>query len=867
MAAVVLPQSLQSMELQSLEDGEVPQLLQSLVEQLGKMNESMTSVRSQMDGGFSALTANVGSLPAMRRQLAQIQLSISERQPAPQFPLRSGGSTNVDIDELSRVGCRSTDVNLDDEPNVDGFMLSHPHSKENLLEKKLTDLRMKVKAEFSVASRDGRLKKSLQPAIASLSEDARPALQQNGAPEGSTVDNCPSHVNASIISAKSSAELDRMGSTTSMSGTSSMNRKVAKLRLKDCWDKAHRKCALSEMPHGVEDFLTVTLSNALANRPSKLKIRQTGAKPVEKEKRQSVKCTCIIHPVGRFKIFWSALTILSIVYDILTVPLSVFPLQAGGIFYACDWAVCLFWTFDIPVSFRTAFYQGADIEERPAVIAKIYVRNWLLPDTIITALGWFGLIVGATGAGTLLRVTRSTRAIRTLRLLRLAKLMSASRMIEDHFNSLAARLCLVLCKLTIGLITLIHLATCGWYWLGETSHEGWVNYLSVPECATAKAAGPSGTPAFVSMVPAEFSDTTFLYFHSARWVLAQMNGRTDQDSRRNLFEMAYTCIVAVVGPLILMSVFVSSVTQNMLELSNISTETRANRMLLETYLTDKKISQELVSTMKMHARYYKDIEKQIKVEEGVMAMLTKQMRRDLLYEVRAPTLVAHPLFYFINHQYSQVMLHLTAHTVQSLPVHEGEHVFEQGDTCNHMLFSQRGRFLYGQRPEEESNPKVPAPLEPLIDAEDWTLLMPPCGQTPLKPASRNPTASTEFMQMSEGGQFESQLFKLKTIDNASWQAFDEGAWICEAALWLEWRNRGTLLSRSEGCFLALDAAMFAKSLRAFPDTLALSFSYAKQFEEEHENNPSLTDLIGIQISIGEHGKESGTTSGRETEIA
>jgi len=503
------------------------------------------------------------------------------------------------------------------------------------------------------------------------------------------------------------------------------------------------------------------------------------------------------------------------------VPMFVFPMEENGATRIVDWIITVFWTLDIVINFRTAYFVKSDLEVSPINIAKYYMRTWLVPDLLIVCLEWASRFAGMVGGAGVLRFTRSLRSIRAIRLVRLAKLNDFTHIVEEKFNSVVVRLFIVLLKLTLGLLIVIHLATCGWYFIGDQTNRGWVTYVAVPECGQLAQELPE-----IPDMQLVSGETALLYFHSARWVLAQMNGRTDQDARRNLIEMMYTCIVAVFGPLVAMSVFVSLITQNMMELSNITGEERANRQLLMKYLSERKISEELAVALKMHVRFHKDLQKEAEGENAVLAMLTKQMRKDLLYEVRAPILVLHPLFHFINRDHKRVMMFFTSHTLQSVLVHKGEHVFEKGDACQRMLFTSHGVFMYDDRQKKSQ-----------VNGEQlW---------------------STYGTVPSSKGVSEAD------VDGV--QELGKGTWVSEASLWLEWRNRGSLISFTDGCFLALEAATFADALRNFRDMLSFCRSYAHKFAREMKEQGTVSDIIDVKVIVSRTCAETGTAEVYQSE--
>jgi len=502
--------------------------------------------------------------------------------------------------------------------------------------------------------------------------------------------------------------------------------------------------------------------------------------------------------------------------------MEAFPIPDLEFFDVVEWIITIFWTLDIPITFRTGYMDGSKVEMRPVRIAVNYCKTWFVPDLMIVGMEWAGrLLTAFIEGGALTRITRIFRAFRSVRLLRLTKLQALLHTIEDQVNSPAIQLTFALTKMATLLVIIMHFITCFWFWIGDTTKGGWVGYANIPACERhflTEDRGPIPEDDSVAI-----KEWVMWYFFSARWVTAQANGRVDQDPRRNMVEMGFTCVASVMLPMVCMAVFVSKITATMMELNTMAQSRRATRLQLNQYLSGHSISATLTSRLKAHLRGHKDLDKQQEQEKFVLSILPKQLQNDLLYEVRAPPLVAHRFFDAINMSFPQAVKHVTRQALRPVLTHQEETIFETGDACNRMIFAYRGRFIYSQN-DKETHDKIVRQAE--HDGE-----LPAAKEVPI------PTAGEASMGLESAG-FTAVL---------AGQEVSTGVWLSEAALWLEWQNQGMFTALTDGLFFALEVESFDTVVSSYIDVIALVVAYALQFEISLKNQSWLSDIIDMEF--------------------
>jgi len=481
----------------------------------------------------------------------------------------------------------------------------------------------------------------------------------------------------------------------------------------------------------------------------------------------------ILHPHGGVRMSWNMLCLLAICYDIVFVPLEAFDLEAHILMDIVEWFLTILWTADMLVTLRTAYFVGSTLETSSITIALNYAKTWLFLDLTIITMEWLArLSDAATGFGSILRTSRVFRTLRCVRLLRLGKLKGLLSVVEDQINSGLASLVFSLLKLVMFLVVMVHAITCVWYAVGDSSADGWVSYYA---------------PTFTG-----HKGFFYWYFASSRWTLAQINGRTDMDERRNVIELGVTCIVAVGFAVVFMALFISSITTTMMELSSIAENKFNTQRMVGEYMADNYVSARLVGSVKRHIKELQGVEDTAAKEIKILAMLPRQMANDLLYEVRSPTLSRNGFFENLNMDFPRVVRHVCHKAVSVVTAHRWEVVFDKGDACSRMLFVDKGEIMYSE------------------------------GFIKWQP---------DFRDLDIGPPGE---------------ALRRGAWVSEAALWIEWRNQGKLTAAAHSSLLALESSDFAVVMQEYKDAYTRAVLYAGKFVQELMKLEKVSDMISTE---------------------
>jgi hypothetical protein len=305
-------------------------------------------------------------------------------------------------------------------------------------------------------------------------------------------------------------------------------------------------------------------------------------------------------------------------------------------------------------------------------------------------------------------------------------------------------------------------------------------------------------------------DIYFWYISSTRWVISQLNGRTDLNERRNMMERLFTCVVGVVLAVIAQAVFVSAITKAMLDLSDLMSEKKKMKQRINVYLASHPIPQDVTSSVKRYLDEYFDLGNQKKDEDEVLAVLPRHLQVELLFQVRSPVLTCLPFFMTLVKESLASMRHVCHQRAQTVASAHHEVVFDTGDACCRIFFmdSMTTKYyqLFGQAGTFDKRPSAFSLDEPEQKKKEKGGVLKIFQKK--QPKHRD--------SMSEG-----------MYDNEDCQIIRQGSWICEAALWTDWENKGRLVADDYGLMLSLEAADLALGLKGFPDAFIMTALYAR----------------------------------------
>jgi len=340
-------------------------------------------------------------------------------------------------------------------------------------------------------------------------------------------------------------------------------------------------------------------------------------------------------------------------------------------------------------------------------------------------------------------------------------------------------------KLVLCLLFLNHGLACFWYWIGRSTSGGWALELGLDVgIADARA-----------------------YCMAMHWSLTQFHSNMEL-SPHNLTERVFSVLVVFVA-FILVSAFVSSLTNMMVRMQALHNERARQQQALLGYLKQHKISLKLSVRAKKYFISQLE-ERQLREHEAkLLEILPMHLMMDLHMEARGPVLTAHNFFNDMHTKFPRAFRRLCHEGVGQLTVQIGDIVFTGGDACTRMLFVSRGRLTYTLG------------LTSLGSCIDL-------GVDPGQNMSNN-SSETEVRSVT----------------------VMKGKFISEPALWSHWENVGELSSTVGGHLLTLEVVDLVKTIKLYEKAYFLALLYAQEFLD-NMNEFGCTDLgpKAVRMSVG-----------------
>lgn len=498
----------------------------------------------------------------------------------------------------------------------------------------------------------------------------------------------------------------------------------------------------------------------------------------------------VIHPVSGQRLLWDVLSLFALAYDIFMIPMNVFEISQDRALLALQWICAVFWLLDMVMSCRTSVLDGPMLQTSARFIASRYARTWMPFDLLIVLADWVVLNGGSGDA------LYAIRVLRVFRLVRIAKLMTLARAFEQRIYSNQAHLCLSLFRIFVEFSVAMHLITCAWFWLGDNVSGGWTSEEHM-----------GGTTVF------------YKYFYASRWTIAQISGRTDVVIR-TAPEYTFTCFVCVFG-FCALSLIISSITNTMIELSALHRERTEQLGLLLGYLQRHRLSAALSMRMKMHFNAQLKERGDSPNDEPMLQLLPKQILMDVFHEIRGPVVTSHPFFADLSFEFSRVLFRLCSEAVQPFSIQNNEVLFMAGDACSRMLFVELGFLHYVPSSADQKSKYAEGKSESAVVSFDTAEEV---------VSDDSPAKKAEIL---------GRTLAVEGVLKPDGQPIGPRMWLSEAALWVQWENRGKLTASSRGTLFALEASDFIAAVRLFRDAFVRTSLYARAFAEQlqHPNEP------------------------------
>eukprot|EP00927_Polykrikos_kofoidii_P079511 TRINITY_DN7628_c0_g2_i1.p1 TRINITY_DN7628_c0_g2~~TRINITY_DN7628_c0_g2_i1.p1 ORF type:complete len:688 (-),score=70.08 TRINITY_DN7628_c0_g2_i1:38-2101(-) len=571
-------------------------------------------------------------------------------------------------------------------------------------------------------------------------------------------------------------------------GTSNESEPVCETRkilLRPIWEKEVTK---------VVSGIHMAARSSCTNQSSMFQALQARNLNLNSDADASPSSRCMCHPKSTNRTLWSMVSAVFIAFDLFTLPLLAFDIHVAEAF---QWPITLFWTADIVAQTRTGFYRGPLLVMDGKEVFIHYMKGWAIVDIVIVISEWFVRFFEFKDGLNSRRLSGLRVIAKLPRLLRTMKLNKLMKRLEGFFVTPSSLMLFSVLKMTLVLCVLVHLLACGWYWVGRRTENGWVYRDEMSESLT--------------------KEKHSAWITAALWVLAQINGRTDQDRTRTIVERGYASLCGMIS-LVFMSFFVSRLTTRMIDLQQEISAVQKHTAIFERYHVRHNLSWRAIFFAKEYIKNRKSVLSEHEEEDFVLQMLPLQMRTDFLYELRGPLIFKHPLFAII-HGSSKIAFRSICHqATKVMRCLAKEIVFEKGETCERVLFVEKGNLCYCTR----------RTVRTLMN--QWVEER---GKTTNRYPSLARMGSPEIRDMF--------------IEEAGLSGVDvcRGMWLSELALWMHWRTRGELFCSTNAELVSVGVEEVLCVISRYLEVFNQAVVYAREVARVVSTN-SLSDLMNFE---------------------
>uniref|UniRef100_A0A7R9ZW14 Cyclic nucleotide-binding domain-containing protein n=1 Tax=Pyrodinium bahamense TaxID=73915 RepID=A0A7R9ZW14_9DINO len=399
---------------------------------------------------------------------------------------------------------------------------------------------------------------------------------------------------------------------------------------------------------------------------------------------------CVFTPNSPFCILWDCWTALAVTYDVVMLPLVEAFSMKSLLLTAMESVTSWTWLADLLLSFLRGFVDSRQgtVEMRPRRVILHYLRTWFLLDALIVGLDFFVQWLQSVQQHSheWLKFITLLRFLRMLRLLRVVRIIKVSARLTTLTESLENKMWLdcseklsvvfkILKQLAV-LVVINHFIACGWYVLGTEVVEGWV-------------------PGHLASYSRDHSQP-YLYSTAFHWSLTQFTPASMEVVPASTGERVFAVCVIFMG-LVMFSSFVSSMTQSMTHLRQLSSNERQQSQSLRRYIAENNLSGELSSRIMSVIRA-------AKVKEGRMRLqicdvkafkfLPRTLIGQLHMEVFAPVICMHPIFGELRTTDTNRFYRLCLEALEERTVTRSEEVFLLGSKGENMYFVTGGKLSY-----------------------------------------------------------------------------------------------------------------------------------------------------------------------------
>jgi hypothetical protein len=490
----------------------------------------------------------------------------------------------------------------------------------------------------------------------------------------------------------------------------------------------------------------------------------------------------ILQPKALKRVLWDVLGAMTILYDLVVVPMQFFNLQPSLFTTVMSWNTRLYWTFDIPVTMLSGYMnREGDYEMLFTRIFWHYLKTWLFFDTFLVCSDWGSALTGSTARGLgLLRILRMTR------LIRLARIPALLATVFEQINSESISIFANIAGALFAVMGLVHVIACIWFGMGNHA-AGWVGINNYREDSFGQK-----------------------YAVSLHWSISQIAGSMEL-APATMSERFFAVAMLLFG-FVVASVFVSSITSSITRLHIMSNGPAAHIQVLRRFLHQREVNRRLMTRVLRNAKHALHLQQQ-SISEGevqLLTMISEPLLSELHFDIFGKALEEHPLFQRYIKENDLAMRKICHSGVSPVTFQRGDLLFSIGEepSSPQMLFLQSGELEYLHRMHTTVATDIMSMLAADADGD---------GIITREEFLDAGGSATEFDKLDEDGSGSierNEIYRMAatmattSFANPNVETLGRGQWCCENVLWIQWLHQGYLRASIDVQMVTLDADVF-----------------------------------------------------------
>lgn len=422
----------------------------------------------------------------------------------------------------------------------------------------------------------------------------------------------------------------------------------------------------------------------------------------------------ICHPNSAYRMMWDLLSLLLIILECITVPLSAaFDLQPPEFWFVLT---TVFFSLDIVINFCTGYFADGILIMRQSLIIKHYLQTYFLIDFFST-IPWESMAKGESQRSTsLIKVAKLGKMMRMFRLLRLVKLYELFTKLEDLFTSYTLMVGLSLFKMLGFFGFLCHWSACIWGFMGNPSkighHTKDLEPLPFEICDPGGPCEPSvvGSP-WLRRYGLDKLPTSMQYLTSLHFATGLVTGNAIEITPGYWMERVYVLTMMIISFLVC-STIMSQIVVIIHKLNQNSTEFRERMRVIKEFMISRSVPMTLQAKVKRYLEYQFKSRKVTNDNLDFMHRLSPWLRLEVAEHLNKSVIIRHPFFQDLPLKVLKRVC-MCAVTVLFAP---GDVVVQKGHIATCMFFIVRGtlRILQAKTDEIKRNPR-----SVYLDAPSW----------------------------------------------------------------------------------------------------------------------------------------------------